>query len=175
MHLNGAALAGGIDALVRLSLHVDPIDGDSKAVREPRPHRELVRADLGALQNDGRVEIDHRPPLRVRTPYGLLKEHGGVLRLVAGIGVREELPDVRESERTQNRVRDGVEEGVPVGVGDRASIVGEPDPAQHKGLARAEGVSGFEPVEVVPVSDAEIGEGRSRGRTRRFRPRRSPR
>lgn len=76
-------------------------------------------------------------------------EHRRIGALPTGVGVREDLPDVRQPERAENRVHHAVQQHVPVGVGVAAAVVGDVDAPDDEGEAR------LEAVEVEAVADAE--------------------
>lgn len=156
MHLDRATFADRVDPLVGLSLDVDAAGLDGEDAGEVGAHGVLVRGESWALEDDGGVEVFDVPAERGGAVRGGGEEDLGVLGLVARVGVGEELADVGEGKGAENRVGDGVVEGVAIGVGDGAGIVGEGDSPEDEGAAPAGGRVGLEAVEVVAVADAEL-------------------
>lgn len=175
MGLDGAAFADGVDFFVGLALHVHSLGGDLEESGEVVADFFFERADFGAFEDDGGVEVADGVAGGVDAADGLDDEVGGVLPFVARVGVGEELADVLLGEGAEEGVDDGVIEDVAIAVSngpDRAGEalapgafggVGEFDAADDHGATLAERRVWLEAVEVVAVADAK-GEGRHWGR-----------
>lgn len=156
MDLDRATLADGVYSLVCLSLDVDAAGLDGEDAGEVGAHGVFVGGEPGAFEDDGGVEVFDVPAARGGAVGGGGEEDLGVLGFVARVGVGEELADVGEAKGAEDGIGDGVVEGVAIGVGGWAGVVGEGNAAEDEGAAPAGGREGFEAVEVVAVADAEL-------------------
>ncbi len=77
--------------------------------------------------------------------------------LVSGIGVAEELADVRLAQGSQDRVGDRVVDGVAVGMPHRPVRVLEPDAREDERAAPPLRGDRFETMQVVAVADSHGG------------------
>lgn len=155
MHFYGATLADGIDLLVGLPLEIHPRGFDLEQRREGGSKLGLPRADLRTFENDRGIEIPDLEPHRPHSIAGFAQEDPRVRTFPSGIGVGEELSDVVEAEGAEQRIRHGMEEGIPVGVADWPAIVIEMEASEHESPALAGRWSRFEAMKVVSVSDAK--------------------
>lgn len=155
MDLDGSVLADGVDFFVGLALHVDAVEGHREQVGEGGSDGVFVGAELGAFADDGGVEVGGSVAGGVDAGEGFGEKDARVLRVVAGVGVGEELADVGLGDGAEEGVGDGVEEGVAVGVGDGAPVVVDLDGAEDEGAPLALRGLGLEAVEVVAVPDPD--------------------
>lgn len=162
MNLDRSTLSHRVHLFVGLALDVDSVGGDAEEVGDVRTHRFLVRSEFGPLEDDGGIEIHHRPAAHAKPAGGFEHEQARVLRFVAGIGVGKELPDVRMGQGAEDRIGDGVVEGITIGMADRAEIVWYRDATKNERPSVARGRQAFQSMQVVSVSNAE-GIGRYSG------------
>lgn len=158
MDLDRASLPHGVDLFVCFALHVDAIEGHLEEIGQGLADGVFVWAEFGSFADDGGVEVGGAVAEGVDSAEGFGEENARVLRVVAGVGVWEELADVWVGDGSEERVGDGVEEGVAIGVGDGASVVLDGDGAEDEGASGSGwgGIGGgFEAVEVVAVADAD--------------------
>jgi hypothetical protein len=88
--------------------------------------------DLGLLGNHGGVHVDHAPFPEGNLPARFLQKHLAGRVFPARIGVGEKVADVRFAERAQNRVRDGVEQHISIGMPIESLGMRNFDPAQNQ-------------------------------------------
>jgi hypothetical protein len=74
-----------------------------------------VRRDLRRLRDDRRVEVADHPSPRGDDAHHVSQELAAVDVLPARIGVGEMRAEVAERERAEQRVADGVQQGVGIG------------------------------------------------------------
>jgi hypothetical protein len=77
-------------------------------------HRWNVRRHLGRLRDDGGVHIGDGPPAHTHTVSRLGQEQRGVGAAKGGVGVGEMPSDVAQGGRSQQGVRDGVQQGIGI-------------------------------------------------------------
>ena len=155
MDFDGPTLAYRIHFFVRLALDVHLGKVHPQHAADIRSHLSLYRAEFGAFQNDGGVEITNLVA-RVRYPLGSRGEKNlGVLAFVKRVGIGKELADVGEGECAQECIGDGVVEGISIAMGDRTVGVGECNSTDHKRTAIPQRGLMFEAVEIVTMADAE--------------------
>lgn len=168
MDLDGAPLPHCVNLLVGLALDVHTVQGEIQMAGDVGAHLVLDGRDLGALQDQGAVQVDDAPSGFMDAPHCLDQEVPGILAFVAGVGVGEELSDVGEGKGAQEGVGDGVVQGVAIGMADGSGVVREADAANDEGPSASGGGRRFESVEVVAVADAQFLHEvlRSRDRSR---------
>ena len=155
VHRHAPPLPQRVHLFMRLGFHVDDARvHPAQQGRQIGPDGILVRRQLGALQDDSHVDVAQPVPIGGHEADGFAQEdvRGGPLPL--GVGVREELADVRAGEGAQDGVGDRVEEGVPVRVGDAPAVVRDGDAAQDEFQVGPL----LQAVQVKAVADPE-GEG----------------
>jgi hypothetical protein len=113
----------------------------------------LNLAHLWPLEDDGHVDVAQLVAVALHQAHRLPDKHVRRRALPPGVGVREELADVRAGERAEDRVSDRVQQRVAVAVGDAAAVVRDFDAAQDELV-----VAFLQAVQVEAVADAE-GEG----------------
>lgn len=114
MNFDGPVFADGVDLFVGFALHVDAVQGHLQQVGEGLADGVFVGAELGAFADDGGVEVGRAVACGVDAGEGFGEEDARVLRVMAGVGVWEQLADVGVGDGAEEGVGDGVEEGVAV-------------------------------------------------------------
>jgi hypothetical protein len=160
--LRALSAADRAHALGRRRLHVHARAGQSERIGQPRADRVPVRADLGSLEHDGRVDVDGLEPFRGHQRHHLAQQLDGIRVVPALVGVGEVVADVAEPRRAAQRGHDRVREDVGVGVTVEAAVVRNLHPAEDEPAARREA------VRVVAVADhaGPIGSRRRRRRSK---------
>lgn len=164
MDFEGAAFADGVDLFVGFAFDVDSGDVEFEDAGDVAADLILAGAELGALEDDGGVDVADGPAGGRGTLVGFGEEGFGIGAGPLGIGVGEELADIGEGEGAEDGIGDRVKEGIAIGVGDGAAVGFEGDASENEGLAAGifGAVDGGKAVEVVAVSDANR-EGLSLG------------
>lgn len=155
MHLDRPALAHRVDPLVRLPLDVHPVERHAQQARDAGPHLVFALAQLRSFENHRHVEIDRHKPAFSDEALRLAQEVSRVARFVSRIIVRKDLPNIRERQCPKQRVGDGVEDDVAVGVADWSSVVLEADATDDERATLPDRGHGLEAMEVVAVPDAQ--------------------
>ena len=110
-----------------------------------------MREDFGALGEDHAIQI-HNPPPRFGNPFCGDAEHPGrIPPPIRRIGVGEELADIAERRRPEDRVGDCMEEDVGIAVAKGHPVVRDRNSAEHERRARPEA------VRVMAEADADHG------------------
>jgi len=138
-----------------LSLDVYTILWDFKESRKIGANGVSDRFEFGSLGDDGAVEIDDAEAGVVDASDGFAEEVGRVAAVVGGVVVGEQLADVALGDGAEQRVGDGVEEDVAVGMGDGSGGVFDGDAADDHWPPAVGGCG--EAVKVVAVSDPITG------------------
>lgn len=161
MRLDRTAFADSVHFFVAFPLDVDAVGRDAEQRGDVGAHGVLDRADAGAFEDDGGIDVADLVPGRTHAGVGLADEDCGVAPEILGGIVGEHLADVGHAECAHKCVHKSVVKDVAVGMGDRAAVVLEGDAADDQRAALAGGRLRFKTVEVISVADAEV-RGRDR-------------
>jgi len=103
-------------AFRRFGFDTNCIFRDPQQLSNVGAKRSSVRTDLGRGQDQRRVEVHDCIAGLVYPPERFLQKDRRVSPLPSRVGRREERPDIRRSDCSQQGIGDGVEEDVAVGM-----------------------------------------------------------
>jgi len=141
-------LADGVEPLARFGLHTHLRGADAQRSGELPLHAGNVRGELGALQPDRGIHVHNGVAGPLKELADVAKKQEARSVAPPGGSVGEKVADIAKRCRTEQRVANGVGEGVAVGVAHGAFLKRNPHPPQD------EFSSWGEAVEVIPYSDA---------------------
>lgn len=116
MHFHSSALTNRIDPFVGLCFDIDGTSWDGEQSSNVLTDPVTMRSELGTLADDRRVEIHDLHPCCCDSERCFCDEICGILGFVPWIGIREELSDVRLSDRSEQCIGDRMEQCVCVGM-----------------------------------------------------------
>src|SRR6185437_9601398 len=134
--------------LGRGGLHADPADLAAEVSGEVFPHRLRVWPDLRRLGDHRDIRIAQRVTMLHHQRCRVAQELAAVRIAPARIGGRKMPADVAQGQRTENRIAQGVDHHVAVGMRNHAPAMRHAHAADDDMVARAEGVY------VKPATDA---------------------
>lgn len=159
--LDGLALADRADALVGLSLNVDAFDRNAQEAGQIIADGLLGGCEPRSFEDDDGVGVDDAPAGCMDPTEGLGDKDRGIRACPAGVGVGEDLADVRASDRSEEGVGEGVEEDVAIGVACGSAVMFESNAADDEGTTTPDGGKRLQAVEVPAQADAEGEVGRA--------------
>jgi len=107
-------LADGIDPLVRPCLDVDAARGGIQQAHNILLHGRLERGHFGSLQNERHVNVANLVAVLFHDIRRVLHEFARIAALPPGIGILKDLSNIRQGQRPENGVHDGVVNHVAV-------------------------------------------------------------
>ena len=129
------AATGEAHGLGRGGLHADGVQREGQKVCQTGAHGLAVRLHLGALADQGDVDVDDPAPTRRHAVGSKAEEAVRRCATPLGIGRREVVTDVAIAERAQDGIGQGMKARIRVGMTDQGLVVGDLDPAQPDGAA----------------------------------------
>ena len=121
--------------------------------RDPGTHGLPVRADLRRLADERQVDMGDLAATRYDGIDSLFQEEIGRRALPLRIGGREVAADVSVGKRAENRVGDGVEADIGVGMAGKRPLMRDLDAAKRHRAAIREG------MHIKAAADADVGKG----------------
>eukprot|EP00208_Stichococcus_sp_RCC1054_P007642 CAMPEP_0206140288 /NCGR_PEP_ID=MMETSP1473-20131121/8925_1 /ASSEMBLY_ACC=CAM_ASM_001109 /TAXON_ID=1461547 /ORGANISM="Stichococcus sp, Strain RCC1054" /LENGTH=201 /DNA_ID=CAMNT_0053534385 /DNA_START=195 /DNA_END=801 /DNA_ORIENTATION=- len=146
---DAAVLAQTVHFLVRLGLQVDGRRVGLQQRTQVVPDRVLHRGQLRTLGNDGCIEVAKRVAVFLHEPHRLPHKHIRVSPLPLGIIVGEQLADVRHRQSTKQRIRDAMQQDVPITMCHTSPCV------WHADAPNDEGVSLLQAMQVEAMAHTE--------------------
>ena len=105
-------------------LYIHQIHIQLHSFRQPLTHQINVRPQFGFLGHNGHVHIDRRIALLAEAAHNHLEQLNGIRAFVLHIRIREQLADVPQRSRAQQRVHQGMGGHVRVAVTQQAQRMG---------------------------------------------------
>ena len=135
-----------IEALWRLCLEAYAIAMQAKQLRDAGADDGSVRTDLGSRQNQAGIDISNAVTGVAHAFQGFAQKDDGIRALPFRIGRRKENADVWRGNRSEQRIRDGVEKNVAIRVPAESFVMRQRDAADLQGnlwpeLVRVEAVA----------------------------------
>lgn len=150
--MRGGTLFGShkAETLVRSRLDRDLLRRNFQNVGNILEHRRNVLRDFRPFKRHSCINVDNGEPVVYQQVADVLQQQKTRYPLVAWIGIREVFPDVSEPGCAEERIHDGVEQDVGVGV----SV--EPFPVRDLHSAKDQLAPFGKAVDVVSESDAGV-------------------
>src|SRR5438034_6541070 len=150
---NGLAAADGVDPLVGFSFDAHARGVDADRLRDGRPHRVNMIANLRRLEDDRHVDVPDLEAVFRRQRDGACEQIQARRVLPARIRVREVPPDVAQARGAEDRVGDRVADDVGVRVPEPPSIERDRHTAEYEPASR------HQTMQVVPGAGATGSRG----------------
>jgi hypothetical protein len=148
-HADAFGAADEAEMVGRRCLEADALEWDAEHRRQRFTHRRAVLREFRLLGDNGDVDILETAATVAKQGHGMLDE-GARFRTTPTLVVRrKELADVSGSESAEDRVGDGVKDGIGVGVTFQAAAISNADAGQQ------ERPFFVERVNVDPLTDPE--------------------
>ena len=155
MDLDGMTLADGIDLFMGLALDIDQSRIDTQDSSHVPDHRLLVRADLRAFADHGDIKVAQSHATLSHHLHGMLEELSRIGIAPFRFRVGELLADVICSKCSKHGVRDRMQDGIAVGMSDRALLMLDQVACQYERTTVSIGRGGLKPMKVVSVADSD--------------------
>ena len=153
MHFESPSFAESIDAFMRLAFHIHALALAAQQPSDVRGNRIPVRANFRPLADHRAIDVANLKTCSVHPLNGFAQENRRVGAIMFRIVVREELPDVWKSERTEQRIRDSMQKRITIGMSNRSARSFDADSAEHKRPPRSLRRNLVEAVQVIPVTN----------------------
>ena len=137
---DGHALADSVHAFAGLGFDADLFQFDSQGCGELFPHGGNVGGELGALKFDRGVNVGDRISGPGKELPSLTEKQQARGVAPAGGRVGKVAADITQRRGAQQRVADGVREGIAVRVPHRTFVEGNPHAAQNQPASRGKAV-----------------------------------
>ena len=118
---------GEVETFRCLGLKSHAFRGDAEQFGHAPPDRGRVRSDLRCYQNQAAIKIADVVSLSPCSRKRFVQKDDGIRSLPSRVRGWEQSTDVGCSDRTQQRVRDGMQQDVSIGVAAQALIVRQHD------------------------------------------------
>ena len=109
-----------------------------------------MRCQTRRLRHHGAVDVANLKALRPHAPRRFGQQHDRVGTAKRGVGVRKMRANIAQRRRAQQRIGDGVQQHIGIGMAQQAGAVGDTHTAQHQ---RA---PGHQCVNVPAFANSEI-------------------
>ncbi len=138
-------------SLMCCRLDGDLLHGDLEGVGNVLTHQLGVGGNPRLLEDNGRIDIHHREAMLCKQIRNMLQEDKARDAFVPGVGIGKMLPDVSQRRSPEQRVTDGMEQDVGIGVTFKSQPVWYFHSAEDELSVR------YQPVDVVSESNTVQG------------------
>ena len=143
------AAAGESHTLRGGGLDIHLLFADLQIGGEVAAHRRHMRRELGSLRDHGDVHVAYAQRFFMQQGRHLAQQDAAVDVFVVFAAVGEMTADIAERRGAQQRIAQGMDQHIAVGMGEQTLIMGNGDAAQYQGTARAEAMG------IVAVADPQ--------------------
>ncbi len=123
---------------------------------EGRAHLRNERSNFRRLKLKSAIDIGNHEALSEKKGSGKAEKFKRVDALISGVGIGEVNTDITKRSSTEERIAKGVDDNIPVGMGDKTQRMGNGDATEPQDEPFAVGTLRSEAVDVVSVTDSEI-------------------
>ena len=134
--------------LVRSRFDRDLCRGNIQDPRNIGSHLIDIRRNFRVLQNHRGIDVDNRYPVLCEQIAYVLEQKQARYAFEARIGIGKMFPDVPQARSTEQRIADGVQENIGIGMAIKPFFKRDIYPAQN------EFSPGRKPMNIVPKADA---------------------
>ena len=110
-----------------------------------------MRGNLRLFGHQGGIHVHNPSRPKRHLPGGFLQKYFAPHRVPAGVGIREEMPDIGLPDGSQNRIANGVHQDIRIGMAVQALRVRYLDTAEEE-LATLD-----QPMDVIAYTDMVHG------------------
>ena len=140
--------AGKAEAFFGRRLDADVSDIGAQRIGNIPAHLRDIRRKLWPLGDDGRVEIAEAVSGLCQSPADLAQQLHAVRAEIAVVVIREKLADVAHGRRAEQRVHDGMDKHIRVGMTVQSLFIRDRHAAENQCAA------GNQPVNVIAMADS---------------------